>query len=54
MSSHLRGSLKNLDENLEKCVCLMSQDLFDMDTFPWAKGLRKWHAQKVVRGRYCT
>jgi hypothetical protein len=32
----------------------MSQDLFDMDSFPWLKGLRKWRAQMIVGGRYCT
>jgi hypothetical protein len=59
-SSHLRGSLTRLqqrmrlDVNLEKCVCLMSQDLFDMDDFPWVKGLREWHAQTIVPGRTCT
>jgi hypothetical protein len=64
MSSHLthltgdlRGILASLEQrmsmnaNLEKYVCLMSQDVFDMDTFPWVKGLRKRHAQKIVRGR---
>lgn len=45
---------QSLNESMEKCVVLMAQDLFDMDNFPWAKGLRLWYEAKSVRGRYRT
>jgi hypothetical protein len=35
-------------------VSSFSRPRHDSVRFPWLKGLRKWRAQKIVRGRYCT
>jgi hypothetical protein len=42
----------SLRESLEKCVRLMTQDMFSMDTFPWDKAIQQWHDGACKRGRY--
>jgi oligoribonuclease NrnB/cAMP/cGMP phosphodiesterase (DHH superfamily) len=42
----------SLRESLEKCVLLMTQELFSIDTFPWGAAMEEWHAGASKRGRY--
>ena len=42
----------SLQQSLEKCVRLMTQDLYDIDAFPWRRAMSVWHAGASARGRY--
>ena len=48
----VQDSARNrLDEHLALCVRMFTQDLYDLETFPFEAALEKWKAASS-RGRY--